>query len=207
MNLINYIKSKEPDLFTYLPAEEIHPHDQFLARSVLKFLPGSVTPNQLTLLRIVMTPAVFLLTLTEHYRLGVILFILAAFTDALDGSLARTKNMITNFGMLFDPLADKLLVGSMVFLLVFENFGEALALIILGLELVMIVTALVAKYKFKTVKMANRWGKIKMLLQVIATSLTMIGLVANLPIFLTIAFWIFGLAIGFALISLFRQGI
>ena len=207
MSYLQTFKNRHPDLFTYLPAGEIHPHDQLIARAILRFLPALVTPNQITLFRILATPFVFLLVMYDHYRLGVISFVLVAFTDAIDGSLARTQNKITKFGMLFDPLADKLLIGAMVLLLVFENFDPWLGVALLGVEIAFIATAAIAKYKFKTVRAANRWGKIKMLLQCIAVGLTMLALVFDVPFFLTLAAGLFGLAIGFAVVSLFAHGV
>ena len=206
-NRLSAIKEKYPDLFEYLPAKEVFPHDHFMDRFVLRFLPSYSTPNGITILRIALTPLVFLITLYGHYRFGVILFLLTAFTDAIDGSLARTRNKITRFGMLFDPLADKLLIGSMVLLLVFRYLNMYLGLVILGIEILFIVSALVAKIKFKRVHTADRWGKFKMILQVIAMSLVMIALLIDFPYLLTVAAWIFGLAIGFAILSLFRHGI
>ncbi|MBI2990238.1 MAG: CDP-alcohol phosphatidyltransferase family protein [Candidatus Magasanikbacteria bacterium] len=206
-NRLSALKDKHPALFEYLPAKEVFPHDYFMDRFVLRFLPARSTPNGITILRICLTPFVFLVTLYGHYRFGVILFLLTAFTDAIDGSLARTRNKITRFGMLFDPLADKLLIGSMVLLLVFRYLNVFLGIAILGIEIIFIVSALVAKIKFKTVKMADRWGKLKMFFQVIAMSLIMIALLIDFPYLLTVAAWVFGLAIGFAILSLFRHGI
>jgi phosphatidylglycerophosphate synthase len=78
---------------------------------------------------------------------------------------------------------------------------------VFAIEVVFIIVATIAKVKFKTVKMANIWGKIKMILQVIAVFLTLAGLLLNTPQFFTFGAWVFGLAIGFAIVSLFAQGI
>jgi len=135
------------------------------------------------------------------------MFVLTAATDAIDGSLARTRNKITEFGKLFDPLADKLLIGSMVLVLVFQHFDPLLGIAILGIEIAFILLALLAKYRFKTVRGANRWGKIKMILQVLAVFLTLLALLLEFPLLLTIAAWVFGIAIGFAVLSLFAHGV
>ncbi len=207
MGRINYFIKKHPDLFNYLPADEVHPHDHWMARTFLKLFPKSVTPNRVTAFRVLATPAVFFIILYGHYKVGVLLFIIVAFTDAIDGSMARTRDQVTRFGMMFDPLADKLLIGSMVLLLVFKYFNFWLGFVILGLEIVFIIVAFIASYKFKTVKMANLWGKTKMILQVLAVCLTLFALVWEIPYLLTVAAWVFGLAIGFAVVSLFAQGI
>ncbi len=71
-------------------------------------------PNRLTLLRILLAPLVMLCLLTESFWGGVaalLLFIAASLTDYWDGALARRLNLITNFGKIMDPLADKLLMA------------------------------------------------------------------------------------------------
>jgi len=207
IQLINWVKKTNPDLFVYERSDVVHPHDRFFAWSILRFFPPSITPNGLTLFRVLATPFVFWLVFVGYYRIGVIAFVLVAFTDALDGSMARTQGKITKFGMLFDPLADKFLIGSMVILLVFQHLNTWLGIAIVGVEVLFILGALVLKAKFKTVKMANRWGKIKMISQVVAVSLIMIALLLDFPLLMSIAAGVFGIAIGFAVLSLFTHGI
>lgn len=207
MKIINRFAERHPDYFVYQKATEVYPHDHFLAWTILRFIPKSWTPNQFTLARICLTPVVAWLMVTHNYNVGIVLFVLAAFTDALDGSLARTQNKITKFGMLFDPIADKFLIGVMVLCLVLQNYSWHLGLAIIGVELIIIVSAIVAEFRFNTVRAANIWGKIKMILQVLAVFLTLAALIWNVSILFTVAAWLFGVAIGFALISLFAHGI
>lgn len=207
VSIESHIPSLEPGFFTYQRATHVHPHDRFLAWTVLRWFPSWITPNVLTLVRIALTPVVFWLLLEEMYRAGVLLFLLAAFTDALDGSLARTQNKITNFGIMADPLADKLLVGSSVIILVFRYFNVWLGVTILGLEIMFILFAVMWEVRFRKPKMANLWGKIKMISQVVAVSLTMLALLLDFPFLLTLAAGVFGVAIGFAVLSLFTQGV
>lgn len=201
------LSEKDKDMFEFLQADEVHPHDKLLQKTFLRFIPTNITPNFLTTLRLLLTPVVFLFVFYQVYDIGVILFLFTSFTDALDGSMARTRNQITRFGMLFDPLVDKILIGSMILLIVFDNYSIYLAGAVLGIEIIFILAATIAKVKFKTVRMANVWGKIKMVLQVIAVFLTLAGLMLHLPQFFTFGAWIFGVAIGFAVISLFSQGV
>ncbi len=207
MGFIKQFKERNTDLFVYLKAEEVHPHDQFLAKIMLRWFPEWITPNRITIFRILATPLVFYLTLNGFYREGIIAFLLVAFTDALDGSLARTENKVTKFGMLIDPLADKFLVGSMILILVFRYLNPWLGIAVLGIEVIFIVTALIARVRFRTVHMANRWGKIKMFLQVLAMCAIMFGLVLDVPFLLSFATGVLGLAIGFAILSLFKHGV
>jgi CDP-diacylglycerol--glycerol-3-phosphate 3-phosphatidyltransferase len=196
-----------PELFVYQPAPVVHLHDRLLNRIFLWIIPAGVTPNHITFLRVLATPIIFLLILSERYYLGISLFAMAAATDAIDGSLARIRNQVTTFGILFDPLADKLLIGSMVLLVVFRHLSPVLAIMVLGVEIIIIMTAMVAKYRFKTVRMANNWGKIKMILQVIAVFCTLLALLLDYPYLLSIATWLFGVALCFAVMSLFSQSI
>lgn len=207
MRKINDFIRRNPDLFAYLPSDVVHPHDQFLARTILRFFPATITPNQITAFRILATPFVVAMVMGNRPILGIVAFLLVALTDALDGSMARTRNQVTRFGMLFDPFADKLLIGAMVVILVFRYYHPWLGAAIIGVELIFIVIALVAKFKWKTVRMANIWGKIKMILQVLAVFLTLAGLVFQNGFLFTIAAWLFGIAIGFAVVSLFAHGI
>ncbi len=74
-----------------------------------------VLPNQLTVLRIILTPVFFILLLSEDVLLKQIalgIFLIAAITDWYDGWLARKFNYITNWGRVWDPLADKILTSS-----------------------------------------------------------------------------------------------
>ena len=195
------------DLFVFLQAKEVHPHDQLMANTILKLVPYFVTPNQITAMRVLATPLVFFLILSGEYSIGAFTFLIVAFTDAMDGSLARTKNQVTKFGMMFDPLADKLLIGSMVLLIVFQNFNVWLGITILFLEILFIVGAFISAVHFREVQQANGWGKIKMFLQVLAVFITLLALLLGEPSLFGIASWLFGLAIGFAVLSLFTHGV
>ncbi len=66
-------------------------------------------PNVLTIVRVVLVPAFFILFYRNRY-IALVIFAVASFTDFLDGFLARRNHQITNFGKFMDPLADKLLV-------------------------------------------------------------------------------------------------
>ena len=74
-----------------------------------------VLPNQLTVLRIILTPVFLVLFLSEnssYKQLSLVVFIIAAITDWYDGWLARKFNYITNWGKFMDPLADKILTST-----------------------------------------------------------------------------------------------
>ncbi len=204
--LVRRFASAHPAMFRFQKAEHVFVHDTLMAKTFLRLIPKRVTPNQVTSFRILFTPlAVYAISLAE-YDWGVALFLLLAFTDVIDGSLARTRDMVTQWGMMFDPLADKLLVGSMILLVVLTHFPLWIGITILAIEVLFVLSAAIAKLRFHEVHAANRWGKVKMLAQVIAVSVTLMALVFNIPYLLSIASWVFGLSIGFAVVSLFTQG-
>ncbi len=72
-------------------------------------------PNKLTIARMVMIPVFilfFYLPFTGHYFVALAVFVIASFTDMLDGKIARKYNLVTNLGKFLDPIADKVLVSS-----------------------------------------------------------------------------------------------
>ncbi|MDD2215149.1 MAG: CDP-diacylglycerol--glycerol-3-phosphate 3-phosphatidyltransferase [Eubacteriales bacterium] len=131
-------------------------------------------PNKLTMLRIILIP-IFIILLTKGYSIiAAVLFILAAATDALDGHLARKYNLITNFGKIMDPLADKLLVTSALICLV--ELGQVagwMVIVILAREF--IITGLRAVAAGEGIVIAaGKSGKIKTVLQMLALSVILL---------------------------------
>ncbi|MBU1343075.1 MAG: CDP-diacylglycerol--glycerol-3-phosphate 3-phosphatidyltransferase [Proteobacteria bacterium] len=98
-----------------------------------------LTPNFMTLSRIVAVPAIVILLMFDTKIttfIAAALFSVASITDYLDGYLARTRGLVTKLGKLLDPLADKLLVSSTLVMLVSLGFMEAwIACVIIGREL------------------------------------------------------------------------
>lgn len=178
--------------------------DRLLAVTVIKLLPRSVTPNFITACRFVLTPVVFILLIFQVYLWSGIIFLIAAFSDALDGALARTTNRITEWGKLFDPLADKLLVGSTAAILVTKYISLPLALAIVAIELFLILTAYYYKYhlKLKDVQ-ANYLGKTKMILQSVGLIALYASAIGGFAILITVAQWILSLSVIFAVLSFF----
>jgi len=185
---------------------KIHPHDALMDRFVLRFVPESVTPNQLTLFRLIATPFVLLLVHAGALRIAIPVFLFVAFTDAMDGSLARTRNMVTEWGMVWDPIADKILIGSVAALLILDHFPVELAIVIFGIEAIFLIAGYYRKRQGRIVS-ANVWGKIKMLLQVLGVILFLVSLVLGSPSVEWTSYAVFILATGFAIISLFTLGL
>lgn len=99
-------------------------------------------PNILTILRFILIPIISYFIFTGHYLLGFIFFTISGITDILDGAIARKFNLVTNFGKLMDPLADKLTQISVLATLVFQKIIPFWILVVVLLkELLMIIGA------------------------------------------------------------------
>lgn len=131
-------------------------------------------PNKLTIGRIIAVPFFILAYMTEHFLIAFILFILASLTDMLDGQIARKKNLITNFGKIMDPLADKVLVYSAFCLFVADGTVAAwMLIVILAREFIVAGVRTVAASEGIVIA-ADMAGKIKTVLQMIAVPLLII---------------------------------
>ncbi|MGH2919055.1 MAG: CDP-diacylglycerol--glycerol-3-phosphate 3-phosphatidyltransferase [Solirubrobacteraceae bacterium] len=128
-------------------------------------------PNVLTLLRILLVPVLVVALLDETANgdlLAAIVFALASFTDAVDGYLARSRNAVTTFGKLMDPIADKLLIiAALVALVSLDRLAAWVAMVIIARELTVTITRMQAQQQGLVIA-ANWWGKSKTIVQVAA---------------------------------------
>ena len=127
-------------------------------------------PNGLSILRVALIPVllVFLYTDTPAGQtLALIVFIIAAFTDFLDGYLARKNQIVTNFGKFLDPVADKLLVlSAMVGLCGLNRFPAWACIVILFREIAVDGLRMIAIEQGRVIAAGNL-GKIKTVVQMI----------------------------------------
>ncbi|NCB41734.1 MAG: CDP-diacylglycerol--glycerol-3-phosphate 3-phosphatidyltransferase [Clostridia bacterium] len=132
-------------------------------------------PNRLTLLRIVMVPFFVIFYLKGFVVISLILFITASFTDYLDGYIARKQNLITNFGKIMDPLADKILVYSAFCCMVEIGIVQGWMLsIILAREFIVAGMRTVAASEGIVIA-AGTSGKVKTVLQMVAIPLLILN--------------------------------
>jgi CDP-diacylglycerol--glycerol-3-phosphate 3-phosphatidyltransferase len=128
-------------------------------------------PNILTVLRIMLVPALVVALLGNTHAgdvLAAIVFALASLTDFVDGYLARTRAEITTFGKLMDPLADKLLiVAALISLVSLHRLAAWIAMVIIARELAVTVLRLGAT-QAGVVIAASSFGKAKTCLQIAA---------------------------------------
>jgi len=130
-------------------------------------------PNALTVFRIILIPIFVYFALNDYFIPTLIVFVIAALTDAFDGLIARKFGYVSNFGKIVDPLADKLLVASA--LIIFSYWGILfwwLTAIILLREVFMTIYR--ENLKKKSIFLAaNRYGKIKTTTQMVTIIATL----------------------------------
>lgn len=131
-------------------------------------------PNKLTVLRVIMVPFFIILYMLGYTIPAFIIFVVAAFTDLLDGQIARKYNLITNFGKIMDPLADKILVYSAFCCMVENGLIPAwMLIVILSREFIVGGMRTVAASEGIVVA-AGMSGKIKTVLQMIAVPMLLL---------------------------------
>jgi len=137
--------------------------------------------NVITLVRILMAPVFIVLLLDDGGRLGVLrytaaaLFIVAIVTDSLDGFLARRQNLITDFGKIVDPIADKVLIGSaLVSLSVLGELWWWVTVVVLGREFGITIFRFIVIRRSVIPAVAS--GKLKTVFQSVAISLFLVPL-------------------------------
>ncbi len=127
-------------------------------------------PNVLTVIRILLVPVLVVALLGNTSGgdlLAAIVFAVASLTDAIDGYLARSRNWVTTFGKLMDPIADKLLIIAALVALVSLGRLEAwVAMVIIAREFAVTVLRVAAGAQQGVVIPASSFGKLKTATQV-----------------------------------------
>ncbi len=177
-----------------------YPHDHLIRYLFDWWIPQWIRPNHLTVVRLLFTPVVLWMLWQERWIETLGLFLFAAFTDVLDGSIARLRKRITVWGTVADPVADKLLIGTVSLLFVARVVGAWLALIVLLMELLVVSGVLYRRSKGK-ISSANVFGKTKMFLQVTAIVCLLLSQIFGFAFFVSLALGCFLVSFLFAFIS------
>ncbi len=186
--------------------KKLFPHDHVMRHTIIPLIPKWISPNMVTIFRIILTPFVLWFLFQENFAVGVPLFLFTAFTDVIDGSLARIRKDITDWGTFYDPLADKLLIGLVVLLIVVKHVNLIFGLVIIIIEAAIILGGYIRKQR-GTLQGANILGKTKMFFQVLGVSFLLVALWAGVSLFIPVSVGTLSLAIVLAVISLFSYGI
>jgi CDP-diacylglycerol--glycerol-3-phosphate 3-phosphatidyltransferase len=147
-------------------------------------------PNALTASRIFVVPLLVVVLLTPfsedwfgvpRHIVGVALFLGAAFTDYLDGQIARRRRQVSKLGQLLDPIADKLLISAALISLVENQLAPAWAVVVIvGREFAVTGLRSIAATEGVIIP-ASRAGKIKMCAQVVTVALLIVASVSGRP--------------------------
>lgn len=141
-------------------------------------------PNKLTVMRMVLIPFMMFFYLASFIPHGIgkivalAIFIIAALTDLLDGKIARKYNLVTNLGKFLDPIADKILTASVLFMIIADGtipapYGAIVVTIIIAREFMVSALRLIAASQ-GIVLAADIWGKAKTMVQMIALPVCML---------------------------------
>lgn len=137
-------------------------------------------PNKLTVLRVLLVPFFVFFMLTDIVPLSpvfaLVIFIAASVTDALDGHIARSRNLVTTFGKFLDPLADKVLVISALMCFVERGVIGAVPVIIITAREFMVSGLRLVTANEGVVVAAGIWGKLKTAFTMAAEVAIMLGL-------------------------------
>lgn len=154
-------------------------------------------PNSITLSRLLGIPIVlyglYQPTMAWHWA-ALIVFLIAALTDWLDGYLARKLNQITDLGKFLDPLVDKLLILIPALALIELHLLPAI-----GVSLILLRELAIAGWRVNQTQIsgANLWGKAKTVVQITAIAM----LITPIPILQEWGLWVFWAAVAITLIS------
>lgn len=172
-------------------------------------------PNKLTLSRVIAIPIFIIIFYLgrnngniifgyiDLYRLiAAVVFVLASITDYFDGKIARKHNLITNFGKLMDPLADKMIVVTALMLLCNNSEVDVISVIIVVLREISISSIRLIALEKGEVIAASKWGKFKTASQMVAIVLLLFN-VHNINSTLNIVVYsIYYISVLFVVISL-----
>lgn len=174
--------------------------------TVIPLIPKWITPNQVTILRFLLTPFVVWGLAVGAYFWSIPFFLLVAFTDVIDGSLARVRRQVTAWGTMFDPMADKLLISLVAVVVIVASVGWWLTIIVIFMEIVIVIGGL-AKQSGEEPVSANNWGKAKMLTQVTGVTLLMVSMWLGLPLLIEIGIVVLLASVVLAFMSLITYGL
>lgn len=152
--------------------------------------------NVLTVSRIFFAGLIALLLLQQHfwaYVVATVLFTIAALTDYYDGYLARRQKLISDFGKIMDPIADKVLLLTLFAVFAVMGLMAWWMLVVIALREVLITIDRLVLMKSGKVLAAEKVGKIKTVLQIVAVSLILLFLITKfgwLWIPMQIALWL-----------------
>jgi len=183
--------------------------DRLIAVTWLLAFPRWIKPNHLTVVRLLLVPVVVVLLVLEHRGWAFAIFIVAMCTDFIDGAMARTRDQISTFGIYADPIADKLLVASVLGWWVWLYFdpGSALDMVVpiflgfIALELIITAVGVPMLLRRGESQSSNAFGKFKMIVQSLALFLFLLAAMLDLGTLTEVSLYLLWAALALAILS------
>ena len=140
-------------------------------------------PNKLTVIRAILIIPFCIVTLTgcageASNWISLVIFCVASITDFLDGMIARKNNMITTFGKFADPIADKLLVNSVLIIMCYKHMVPVVPVVLMLSRDIIVDGCRMMASSNGVIVAAGILGKLKTVLQIVTICLTLLN---NLP--------------------------
>lgn len=133
--------------------------------------------------------------------LGLVVFTIAALTDAIDGAMARTRNQITDLGKVIDPIADKLLILTALYYIGWGSPLVSVFVVYIMFEMAAVVVGYIVSPYFGRPTGANFFGKIKLILQCISIGFFILGIIISNQVLISIAKYVLFVALFFAIMA------
>lgn len=175
--------------------------DTCIDKVFLRFIPHNVKPNHVTIVRFILIPVVYYLLASNNIGWGLVVFVIAASTDFIDGAMARTRDQITDIGKIIDPIADKLLILTVLLYVGFNYLIVKIFVFFIIFELLSIVFGSIFSFVVGKTIGANVFGKIKMILQSFSVGLFVLGLAIKSDLMISISESVLFVALFFAVLS------
>lgn len=149
-------------------------YDRLFGLFILPLCPAWFKPNHFTMLRMLFVPALVALAVLDFNVAALLLFAFLALTDHFDGALARARREVTEWGIVFDALADRLLIGAALAVVVVKHGVWAAGLALLAAE---VAVAFVSWRQIRSgvIVPSKAWGKAKMVMEVAGVMIFMLG--------------------------------
>jgi CDP-diacylglycerol--glycerol-3-phosphate 3-phosphatidyltransferase len=163
--------------------------------NLIRIIPVWVPANLITLLRAFLLLPIYLAYANQAWGLMIGLYLVAWFTDILDGLHARYRGQISTFGKLLDPAVDKIFVVGLLLIAAPGRLSVYVIWTTITLEIVIVLMAILLGpfsrfFKIKLEAGANTWGKLKMFLQGLALTALLMGLNSGwLQVIAEVMFW------------------
>lgn len=142
-------------------------------------------PNILSMIRILMIPAIVMVYFSEienHYLIAIILVLLSGLTDVVDGFIARRFNLISDLGKILDPIADKLTQFTVTLCLAIRHPSMIpIAVIIFIKELLMLIGTVLFLHKGNATPQARWWGKMTTVILYLTITLFIVSDILIIP--------------------------